>query len=939
MKQIILFLNFIFIFSALKAQVIDYGTPSAYTGSYGFSKNGVQPQLNIVYNSQGSDGIMGLGWSLGGLSSIVSGNKSIYYDGEAKGTSLFKNAAFYLDGVRLIRKSGGYTYETERGNIKAVAYFSGNIVKYFKVMYPNGSIAIMGFTNNNQFRLDYPVTKITDKDGNVIDFSYTYRNNVYFIQEIRYGQNGSLAHFASISFQYYGRKDGLHIAWQAGLWTSKYLLVKSITCKSEDLSFRTYSFYYKLEGHQSLLSEINCSVNGSSLNPLKFYYGEGSQTARIVKNTTQLASWFSNEKVDDLKLIKGKFDVWSDDDGLIVYPPKNPYRWVHRSGGTFHHSKNYYQNMMHPDQELLIYHGLKGSFSNAQKAKAEDGFIDIFSADIDGVPGEEVVKVNLTTDGKNDKTVFKIYKPSAVAGGLGLWKTREFKTATTLDWRGKKSVHPKYFFPGDFNGDGRIEIFVVSCDKPFGDNNNRSVCYLYDLYNNKVLFQGHVFNYSVDFNHPENNDIIIPLDYDADGKTDINHVTETGTTVYRFHISGGKYSLEKVITDKVLKKGDLKNKQLLVGEFNGDGKVDLLLSPQKNSNSDSWSSFYSKGDGTFHSGSSFSIKKREDEEKYVLQDMNGDGTTDLVCINKSGSISIYPVIDGKLSDIKLSVSLNIGKGARLISSEINQGKYYCQLLALNNSKVNKLRYSINLGSQRLLTGVVNSFGVVSKTRYAKLNSGESGLYSETYGATFPYQKFKGPVFVTAETQTWAGNKKYEHQTYCYKNALLHRQGLGFRGFESISVYDRVRSKSTTIYYDPTRFGILTKQETPTTTVTNSYSVSVGSNKIAKIRLTRKTVNDKVKGNCITTSYRYDTYGNPTRETINYGGGVVTTTDITYSNTNTSSKYILGLPLISTIKKTANKNSVVEKTTWSYTNYRPATIKKQINDKEGGANRP
>lgn len=39
------------------------------------------PELALVYNSQSGNGIMGIGWSIAGMSSISASGKSIYYDG------------------------------------------------------------------------------------------------------------------------------------------------------------------------------------------------------------------------------------------------------------------------------------------------------------------------------------------------------------------------------------------------------------------------------------------------------------------------------------------------------------------------------------------------------------------------------------------------------------------------------------------------------------------------------------------------------------------------------------------------------------------------------------------------------------------------------------------------------------------------------------------
>ncbi len=1002
-------------------------------------RNGAQPQLSISYNSQGGSSIVGKGWSIGGLSAITRGNYSMYFDGKTSAFSNSTNDPFYLDGTRLIKKSSSSTkivYQSEQGNIKVDGFLSGSVVKYFKVWYPNGTTAIFGYTSNSSNKLVYPLTEVKDNDNNVIDYAYDYLDNQYRIKNIYYGENGSIAHFASVHFSYTTRSDE-SFAWNLGVKSTNKYLLSRVDCKDGSTTIRSYSFSYTGQ-NLSLLSQVNCTVNGSSLNPIKCYYGEDGVVSQISKLTTQLTSWFNNTSVDNLSIKKGKFDAWSDDDGLIVYPSQNPYVEIYIPGNLFNHSQKYYQNMMHPDQEILVYHGLNSSMSIPQKPKTETGFIDMFAADIDGVPDEEVVKVNLTTNGSKDKIEFKMYKsaPPSSGAAIMLWRTKTFETSTTISHYDSRSVHPKFFYSGDFNGDGRQEVFAVSCNQPLGKS-IESRCYIFDIYNGVMRFDSHVFDYNVDFTSSGNNDIILPFDYNADGKTDICLLNDSGLHIYTFNTSGSSYSsMTKVATYTGLKRGDVKNKKFMLGEFNGDGKVDMIVSPLESYSYNSyeqmpvnaphrcsscnmlnpvdpstvliganapgyicqhcgdmipasdncydcgrllqygggvllrsteetqsqqipiepvdgivcpahgpsvsvtvphyvdrgknWYVHYNKGDGQFEK-KTVSIKNYDRDDKYVLQDLNGDGTTDMLCTNKSGTVTIHPSRKGTLSTETLSGTSYVGSGAYIIPSSISNGTFHSQILALNNDKIYKLRYTLNENGQSLLTGLVNSYGVISKTRYDLMNSG-MGLYSESYGATFPYQKFNGPIYLLAETQTWLNNNKKGHMTFSYYNALLHRQGLGFRGFEQVTAYDQIRGQNNINYYDPLRFGVITKQETPLATITNSYNASIASNKIAKVTLTSKTTVDKLKGNTITNSYIYDTYGNPTKETINYGSGITTVTNMVYTHTNTSSKYLLGQPQTKTITKTANGHSFVSKTEWVYENYRPKTIKNYANSK-------
>ncbi|MDR1346078.1 MAG: hypothetical protein LBK03_05190, partial [Bacteroidales bacterium] len=46
---------------------------------------GIQPHLSIVYNSQSGRGLLGMKWTLGGLSAISRAPQTTYYDGRQMG--------------------------------------------------------------------------------------------------------------------------------------------------------------------------------------------------------------------------------------------------------------------------------------------------------------------------------------------------------------------------------------------------------------------------------------------------------------------------------------------------------------------------------------------------------------------------------------------------------------------------------------------------------------------------------------------------------------------------------------------------------------------------------------------------------------------------------------------------------------------------------------
>ncbi|KAF0095644.1 MAG: YD repeat-containing protein [Puniceicoccaceae bacterium 5H] len=71
--------------------------------------NGVQPSLSVNYNSNAGEGVVGLGWSLGGLSQISRGGGIYARQGYLSGVNFDAHDHFYLDGQLLLLISSDYS--------------------------------------------------------------------------------------------------------------------------------------------------------------------------------------------------------------------------------------------------------------------------------------------------------------------------------------------------------------------------------------------------------------------------------------------------------------------------------------------------------------------------------------------------------------------------------------------------------------------------------------------------------------------------------------------------------------------------------------------------------------------------------------------------------------------------------------------------------------
>lgn len=885
-----------------------------------------QPKLSLAYNSSTANGVVGYGWNLSGLSVISRGYKSLYYEGKAEGPiASSKESAFSLDGQKLIRKtatSSQIEYTSVTGNIKVIGYIKNGNIGYFDVFYPDGKKAVYGFTTSTSGEtINYPISKMTSRDGLVINYSYTLISNHYRLDKITYGQ----AQQASVVFSYTSSRSDAFNIFTGGIKMTYNYLLSSITTKLQSTVLRTYTINYTSKGSVSVVDNINCSAGGKSLNPLKMYYGTGQQSSTFKKTETQLMHWYNFTEASQIRVSKGKFDYGTEDDGIISVPNKAHYVEYYQHSTAFRHSKNRIENQYTGDETIIVATGLSGKYGMFNpELKTEAGFVDIFAVDLDQFEGEEIVKVNNTVSGSNDKVDFTVYTPNLYAG-IAKKYTRTFNFNTILTYRDDKSITPKFYYTGDFNGDGKMEVLAISAYNTMGQN-NASKIYLFDLEGNKILYQGTPFNYYQQFpKYPsgqisaedayKNSNKLFSIDYDGDGKTDLCLINDNGTYIYTFDVTGSSYSMRQVAVYTGLKNSSLSDREFLAGEFNGDGKTDFLLSPAVSSGS-TWKIYTSTGNGQFEAND-IAITSRLSTSDYVLQDINMDGQTDLVEVYGSGenkTLVTYFIADR----LKKGQATNtIPKETVLVPTNMGSRNYYNQLISLKNGIATRIAYQTNESTNRLLSGIVNSLGTVTKIAYARLNDQNASVFTKGYGAQYPYTNFYGGYTVAARTETYNNGSLLEQNSYQYSNAVIHKQGLGFCGFEKITSYNSLKSETTTLTCDPYHFSVPTKEESFDKTNTYTHDIQIASDKTYKTLLKTSVSLDKATNVSTTTSYTYDSYGSPLTETRNYGNGITVAIKNTYNNINSAAAYIIGLPVEISETTTRNGSSVTVKETFAY----------------------
>ena len=599
----------------------------------------VGPVINLIYSSGLSGGIAGQGWSINSISTISRIGTRRDLDGFIDGVDFDDNDKLALDGQRLLIKTGDYwadsaVYQTETQSNSKIEQFGTGSSIYFVVTAPDGSRSWYGNYNgvNAVDNTAFYITRFEDTNGNYITYDY-FRpaNKSLCIQKINFSANliSNITPQNSINFNYKLAKR-IENTYIKGVKQEKVELLDNIEVFTNGNKFRKYQLTHIVDaqlGYEKVSKIQESNGAGELANPVEFLYNQTSSTSDSLTESTK--TYDNNINFQDIKL-SGDFDG----DGRLDFATENElYTKVFENN-----SGNQPVNFTLPG-----YFSFVGTTLTNNKINQFNSIFNIVS--------------------QSNHMDFKTYN---LQNNLLLSSFTKSITVSTIP--------ANYIFPltygleGDFNGDGISEFFfehsAIDHFNPIGDPPyyfdfgdpviGASAKRLLDLNPNASNVEGSKGYINMDYSGFNFRDKSYVMDFNGDGKSDIlsinspsiyDGVSNKSYKVYSFkQLTVAPWVELEIIGQGTIEDYTIK-KQMLFGDYNGDGKTDIMLPDTEGGEGHTqWHIYYSNPNpngGSFFTKESHNIVEYRPTtgndydmqthfSNYYALDVNKDGKTDMV---------------------------------------------------------------------------------------------------------------------------------------------------------------------------------------------------------------------------------------------------------------------------------------------------------------------
>jgi hypothetical protein len=367
-----------------------------------------------------------------------------------------------------------------------------------------------------------------------------------------------------------------------------------------------------------------------------------------------------------------------------------------------------------------------------------------------GQSPDGIATADLNSDGKMDMvTLNQSSNDVSVLLGNGDGTFQPAVSYSVLN----SNLYPLSLTLGDFNGDGKLDIFLASASSSTGAIVSVSVL----LGNGDGTFQAQKVTDIVN----SNSRIMTIGDFNNDGKLDIAFtvpVPQIGSSALNVMLGNSDGTFQAAI---MANPGPYGFGALEVADFNGDGKVDLV-------NGDyGFSVFLGNGDGTFQNP--INTPFSSEGVWFLVADFNGDGKPDIACQATSpGTVNVAVLFGNGDGTFSAPIITSLGNSPFSVSPFVSpatadfNGDGKPDLLLSNYSQMGVLLGNGD-GTFQVVTPFVMPGGSVAagdfngdgKLDIASASSvGTSGFASIAFGngdGTFQVETYfdvpSGPIFI------------------------------------------------------------------------------------------------------------------------------------------------------------------------------------------------
>lgn len=639
-----------------------------------------------------------------------------------------------------------------------------------------------------------------------MNFVYDEDNNTgtFRIKEIKYtgNTNANLQPDNAVHFYYTTRNDP-QTAYIAGAKSNLNELLYKIQTFNSGQLVKKYILNYADVFYSHLVEVIEYGSDYTKFNSTAFSYGDNpvsfeTSTSNITEGQT--VDIFTGDYDGD-----GYSDIMAATYDYIAY-------------FKYHTDFKIYKHSAASNQYSQVYSAsLPASYSIIQATKVSHNNFNFLSSDFDGDGREDIAIVNTTQEQIDSDRYLEFIRIYHNQSGNNFFYFDYYPPGKNTENQSEplfNVIHPngRFYFPGDFDGNGKTDyiVFLKSIDsgyKAFLTNpisfSNKEVDGLGDYYSSSTIPWRFIHE-------------ILILDYDGDGKDELMMIYNNATTnilsINKKSDGGYEADLLAQIAYPTIPQ------KIFTGDFNGDGKTDLLTQFFSSwgvhlSSEIAYSTGNISSTGSFFNIHPFSFNNTVNGDgKILIADFNGDGKSDIlhgfnyyqaggtfaskldIYYSKSTSF-VYEQnnFDNILGYMPTLADLN-GDGRKEIINKPN-----------NNYPFDILYFKPN-GIEHLLKKSINGLGLNTEFFYKRLTE-ETPFYTKGtnnfsgLGGDYPINHIQYPLYMVSSYQTENGIGSNNTITFSYTDAKIHKLGKGFLGFSSIASTNNATGITTTHFFE------------------------------------------------------------------------------------------------------------------------------------------